>query len=58
MDMATLNRVSALNEEAKKVAWWGIKLEGALHQIAEHMEGVPENVREYAKNIILEEDSE
>lgn len=56
MDMATLDRVSALSDEAKKVAWWGIRLEGALHKIAEHMDGVPDEVRKFAKDMILEDD--
>ena len=36
MDIDTLNRVEELSPEAKAVVRWGVRLEGALHVIAEH----------------------
>ena len=36
MDFDTLERVKALSPEAAQVVRWGIKLEGALHTIADH----------------------
>jgi hypothetical protein len=52
MDMDKLDRVSELSDEAKEVVRWAIVLEGALHSIASHMDGVPEHVRDFARSKI------
>ena len=57
MDVATLDRVKVLSPDAAAVVKWCLRLEGALHHIAEHSDDLTlVQIRHLAYKAIDEEE--